>query len=231
MADAWTPLAVHAIGESKFARAHPVRFWSAPDPQVLVVSADGEGTDGWAKRIGDAGLPLALVGVASAGLTWPKGTKLDTVQYDLKADPRARAYLSFVDRRYFAGHMAYVLDEVVPWTRERLPADVPRLAFGVSNGAAWAAAAGARRPDLFAGVAAFSLAYAPKRLRRDGPGPHALVAGTLEQGFHRVTTAYARRLERRGVPVRLRTPERGHEHEMWEAEFRPALEWLLGHVS
>lgn len=211
------------VAESEIAAAHPVRLWSPADPQALLICADGEGLATWASVVAAARAPVALVGIASAGLTHRLG---EEYEYDVKADPRARAYLSEVDPPYFAAHMRYVLEDVLPWA-DQCVGPLPWFAFGVSNGAAFAAAAGALHPDEFAGVLAFSLGAPPKRPARYRGPVHALVAGRLEPGFNQTTTRYAWRLRANGVPVRLRRPMRGHDQTMWADELTPALRWAL----
>jgi enterochelin esterase-like enzyme len=219
------PLESHVVGRSKVAAVHPVRFWSPPDPEALLVCADGDGLEGWAGLVAASGEPVALVGIEDGGLVWEPGT--DVAEYDAQRDPRARAYLPDVDPAYFSAHMKYVVEEVLPWADECLGRRLPRLVFGVSNGAAWAASLAAEHPDLVAGVLAFSLGVLPREAVPAGAPAHALVAGRLEPGFHRDTTTYARKLRRVGVPVRLRTPMRGHDYTMWRDEFVPALRWAL----
>jgi enterochelin esterase-like enzyme len=123
--------------------------------------------------------------------------------------------------------MKYVVEDVLPWADECLGRRLPRLVFGVSNGAAWAASLGAEHPDLVVGVLAFSLGVLPCEAVPVGAPAHALVAGRLEPGFCRDTTTYARKLRGVGVPVRLRTPMRGHDYTMWRDEFVPALRRAL----
>jgi enterochelin esterase-like enzyme len=209
------------LGDDPVARTHAVRMWRPDAPAALIVAADGEGAAGWARRLAaaaaDGVLPsLALMGIESAGLRRDPSTP-----YDAAADPRARAYLPHVDPPYFRRHLDHVFDTVLPWTG----VDAPLLLFGCSNGAVWAAAAGLERRDQVAGVAAFSIGVAPKAVR--GAPPHALVSGRREPDFDRETTRYARALRWRGVPVRTRRPDRGHDHAMWEDELVPALAWLL----
>jgi pimeloyl-ACP methyl ester carboxylesterase len=195
---------------------HPARL-HAPDggADVLVLAADGEGAFAWARMLGAR---AAIVGLVSAG-TGPGG------EYDVKADPRAQAYLEHVDPPYFEAHMAYALDTVLPGAIEATGA-TRVVAFGCSNGAAFAASAALRRPEAFAGVLAFSLGAPPRPAR--GLPPHAFVSGRREPDFDEQTRRYARALRRRGVRVRHRRPDRGHEYEMWVKEFLPALAWVLG---
>jgi enterochelin esterase-like enzyme len=209
------------LGDDPIARTHPVRLSRPDGAAALVVAADGEGAEGWAGRLAAAAAdgvlpPLALVGVESAGLQHDPAAEYDAMQ-----DPRARAYLPYIDPPYFRRHLDYVFDVVLPWAG----VDAPLILFGCSNGAVWAAAAGVEHRARVAGVAAFSLGVAP-RARRGAP-PHALLSGRREPAFDRETTRYARALRWRGVPVRTRRPDRGHDHAMWEDELVPALAWLL----
>jgi len=191
----------------------------------LLVCADGEGLAAWVSVIAAAEEPVAVVGIESAGLSYRVGD--ENRDYDSSADPRARAYLRDVDPPYFGLHRDYVLEAVIPWAEAQF-GRLPRLAFGVSNGAAWATAMGAIHPGAFDGVLAFSLGMPPSRpLSRGSALPHALVAGQLEPGFHEATRRYAWRLRAREIPVRLRRPVRGHDLSMWQDELVPALRWVL----
>ncbi|MDQ6804019.1 MAG: alpha/beta hydrolase-fold protein [Actinomycetota bacterium] len=208
--------------EREIADRHRGRCWSPPDPQALVLCADGESIATWASVVAGADMPVALVGISSAGR---QVGRLED-DFDPTADPRARAYLPDVDPPYFAAHMRYVLKTVLPWARARV-GNVPALVFGASNGAAFAAAAAAMHPGAFAAALVFSLGVPPPFPAADRDLPHALVAGQLEPGFYGNTTRYARQLRARGVPVRLIRPMRGHDHTMWCDEFVPALRWAL----
>jgi S-formylglutathione hydrolase FrmB len=212
------------IDDSPVAERHPVRAWTpAVEPRALLVCADGEGLADWASVVAATDEPVALVGVESAGLAYQVGQ--DAGAYEAALDPRARAYLRDIDPAYFAEHMRYVLERVVPWAEARFGL-LPRIAFGVSNGAAWAVEAAAAHRGEFSGVLAFSLGLLPVSKVDPAAPPHALVAGRLEPGFDDTTTRYARRLRRHGVPVRLRRPVRGHDHGMWADELIPALRWV-----
>ena len=211
------------VGTSAIALRHHARLWSPAAPSAVLICADGEGLAMWAGVLAAAREPVALVGIESAGLTHEPGDDY-ALTYNSAGYPRARAYLRDVDPEYFDAHLRYVLDEVIPWAEARI-GRLPRYAFGVSNGAAWAAHAAAFHPDEFSGVLAFSLGMAPARPPRSTPA-HALVAGRFEPGFDRETSRYARKLRTRGVAVRLSRPARGHDHTMWLDEFLPALRWV-----
>lgn len=221
------PAAVISSAVPGMAERHPVRLWCPERPSALMLCADGEGLEAWAALVAAASLPVALVGIASSGLQYSFAE--DRPPYDAKEDPRACAYLPDVDPAYFAEHMRYAIDSVLPWARSHV-GDLPALVFGTSNGAVFAASAAAAHPEVFSGSLVFSLGMRPARAVRGRRVPHALVAGRLEPGFCRETTRHARRLRRRGVPVRLERPVRGHDHSMWADELAPALHWVLDHL-
>jgi hypothetical protein len=101
----------------------------------------------------------------------------------------------------------------------------PRVLFGCSNGASWVAQLALDRPEPFAEIAV-PIGAAPRPVPRRSPR-YALVAGRLEAGFDRTTTACARRLRLDGVPVRLRRRLRSHDASMWQDDFVPALRLAL----
>ncbi|HEY3542441.1 MAG TPA: alpha/beta hydrolase-fold protein [Gaiellaceae bacterium] len=212
------------LDSTDIAARHRVVWWSPSQPRALLICADGDGAAAWTMQIADADLPVAVIGIESGGLQFPD-TRVRSA-YRPEDDPRARAYLPRVDPDYFRAHLDYVMNTVLPWADGRISRTLPRITFGFSNGAVWAASAAAARPSEFAAVIAFSMGAAPGQ-EDLGHLPHALAAGKREAPFLQITTAYAAALRRAGVPLRLRTPDRGHEYDMWAAEFRPALRWVL----
>lgn len=214
------------LGGDELARTHPVALWLPPAaPRAVAICADDEGLAWLAGYVAAAREPVALVGIGSGAVQHRWG---EEYEYAIDADPRARAYLRHVDPPYFDAHMRYVVETVLPWADARIGRRLPRLAFGVSNGACWAAAAGVLHPESFVGVAAFSPGSALADLPRQAGGPSfALAAGRLEPGFDRATTTFARRLRSHGMRVRLRRPLRGHDASMCGDELVPALRWLL----
>jgi hypothetical protein len=222
---------LEAIADGEIGAAHRVKLWSTPNPEAILVCADGAGLEGWAGVIAASPLRVALVGIDSAGRVWSRGElpPAPPPGARLSPDRRARAYIATVDPPYFRAHMDYVVGVVLPWADERLGL-LPKLAFGVSNGADWAAAAASLHPDEFAGALVFSLAHPPASPPA-GRSVHALVAGQLEPPFDRSTTAYASALRAHGHPVRLRRPVRGHDYGMWTDELTPALEWVLATLN
>jgi enterochelin esterase-like enzyme len=190
------------------------------------VLADGQSVPAFAPRL-EAAIaagttpPAVLVGVHNAhgaGRTGPP-----------KADLRSLEYLPSFRSRRFAAHLSFVAGEVIPWAAGRFPvAAGPWTAAGFSSGAAWAIAAGQRRPDVFGGVAALSAGVVPSRIARASRQVrHYLAAGTLENGCRHGTAEWAARLERAGLPCAHREWTGGHDSWWWHAELPAALAWLL----
>ena len=151
---------------------------------------------------------------------------------DLDGDRRAQEYLPGFHPERFEAHRRFFVEEVPAWVESELGAARERRSravFGVSNGAAFAAAMGVRHPEHFGTVIAFSLAIIP------GPPAwhpceaprHYLCAGTLEEGFYRGTQQWAERALASGSDVVQRTLVSGHDMIMWEGELPAALEWAF----
>jgi hypothetical protein len=219
------PVASETLGAGELEQAHPVSLWLPhAEPRALLVCADGDAATWRAGFLAAVGEPVALLGISSGGISHRPG---EEYEYDVHADHRARAYIDRIDPPYFEAHMRYVVETVLPWAAERVDPALPRVAFGVSNGAAWSAAAGVRHPEVFAAVLAFSIGNAPGTPVPADPPPFALVAGRLEPSFDRTTTSFACALHAQGGRVRLRRPVRGHDSGMWSDELVSSLRWAL----
>ena len=188
--------------------------------------ADGQSVPSFAPGLEAAILtgttpPVILVGVHNASVHDPAKRP--------KADLRSLEYLPRRRSRRFAAHLSFVTDEVIPWAAGRYPVALrPWAAAGFSNGAAWAIAAGQRRPDVFGGVAALSAGVVPHRVARASRQVrHYLAAGTLEPGFRRSTGQWAARLDRAGMACAHQEWAGGHDSWWWEAQLPAALGWLL----
>jgi enterochelin esterase-like enzyme len=194
-----------------------------PAPGCLL--ADGEAVTGFAPALESAIEAGAVPPVLLVGLHNALGP------LSSRSDLRAQEYLPGHNRRRFDAHLRFVTDEVIPWAGERFgPMAGPWVAAGFSNGAAWAIAAGQRRPDLIGAVAAFSAGVVPRRISgaaRSARIPHYLAAGTLEPGFRRSTRQWAERLARAGLPYRHEEWIGGHDQKWWEQQLPVALGWLL----
>ena len=218
----------HNLPSQALRTERQLTVYQPPDPGGPVpgcLLADGEAVRGFAPALEsaiEAGAvpPVRLVGLHNAlGLL------------DARSDLRAQEYLPGRNRRRFDAHLRFVTDEVIPWADERFGPVAGRwVAAGFSNGAAWAIAAGQRRPDLIGAVAAFSAGVVPQRISgaaRSARIPHYLAAGTLEPGFRRSTRQWAERLAKAGLPYRHEEWIGGHDQKWWEQQLPVALSWLL----
>lgn len=155
---------------------------------------------------------------------------------DLDGDRRAQEYLPGLHPDRFEAHRRFFVEEVARWSEAELGVTSDRrgrIVFGVSNGAAFAAAMGVRHPEHFGTVIAFSLGITPGRLswQPDQAPGHYLCAGTLEEGFLRGTLQWAERATASGSDVEVRTWVSGHDMVMWDGELPAALEWALGDLN
>jgi enterochelin esterase-like enzyme len=200
------------------------------DPQratPVIYLADGESTEQFAEvlepLIAEGALPpMLLVGVHSA-----------SDPADPSGAQRTAEYIPNVQPSSFAPHERFFVEEVRQWAERELGAATDRTQraiFGFSNGAVFAATMGIRHPLLYGHVLAFSLGVPPEQLRgsgQDAPDFY-LVAGTLEEGFHSTTSAFAATLERSGVRHEFKDRVAGHDHFMWRDEFPAAVRWAFG---
>ena len=200
----------------------------ATGPLPGCVLADGQSVPGFAQILEPAILagdvpPVLLLGVHNAHD--PARPRLDL---------RAQEYLPQENPSRFGAHLRFAIGEAIPWAASRFgAAGGPWIAAGFSNGGAWAIAAAQRRPDVFTGVAAFSVGVVPSRLThgaRTAGVRHYLAAGTLESGFRSATRQWAERLQRAGLPCRHEEWVGGHDSYWWDQQLPVALAWLLAPV-
>ena len=152
---------------------------------------------------------------------------------DRGADRRAQEYLPGFHPEHFEAHRRFFVEEVSAWAEVELGVAAGRKfgsVFGVSNGAAFAAAMGVRHPEYFGTVIAFSLAITGATPTWEpGEAPrHYLCAGSLEEGFDRGTRHWAQIAEAAGAEVVHRSWVSGHDPVMWDGELPRALEWTYG---
>jgi enterochelin esterase-like enzyme len=152
---------------------------------------------------------------------------------DRGADRRAQEYLPGFHPEHFEAHRRFFVEEVSAWAEVELGVAAGRKfgsVFGVSNGAAFAAAMGVRHPEYFGTVIAFSLAITGATPTWEpGEAPrHYLCAGSLEEGFDRGTRHWAQIAGAAGAEVVHRSWVSGHDPVMWDGELPRALEWTYG---
>jgi enterochelin esterase-like enzyme len=188
------------------------------------VLADGQAVEHYAPVLEHAmrsGVvpPTVVVGVHTvidAPPTWP--------------DTRAQEYVPGHNRRRFAAHLRFVADEVLAWARRELEVEPATwTAAGFSSGAVWAIAAAQRRAEVFPRVVALSAGVAPQRISASARAArvrHYLAAGVLEPAFLRATRAWAQRLRRAGLDVRLDEIGGGHDNLWWREQLVTGLAHL-----
>lgn len=152
---------------------------------------------------------------------------------DPGADRRAQEYLPGFNPERFEAHRRFFVEEVSVWAEAELGVAAGRKfrsVFGVSNGAAFAAAMGVRHPEHFGTIIAFSLAItgAAPTWEPDEAPRHYLCAGSLEEGFERGTRQWAEIVRAAGAEVVHRSWVSGHDPLMWDGELPRALEWTYG---
>ncbi|MCD4685719.1 MAG: esterase family protein [Anaerolineae bacterium] len=208
-----------------------------PTQQTPVVYlTDGSRTPIWAALIEPHILnrtlpPVILVGVYAAG--YPESLGPDD-------DPRAAEYLGYAgsgnwpDPR-FLRHENFFMTELMPWAEEQFGAAndrTQRAIFGTSNGAGFAMLMAQRHPDQVSNVIAFSIAgWGPEPSGEEAPYPmrYYTLAGTLESGFHGLTTLWYNALSPLdNVDILFEDRVGGHSEHWWWAELPPALLWLFG---
>ena len=152
----------------------------------------------------DAGAmkPIAIVGVHSG-----------------EGDRRTREYLSGVDPEAFAKHVAFFVDEVLPWASAEygISSDrQDRALFGYSNGAAFVATVGVERPALFAHVLPFSTGMPIQSLRpNDADLPRFFFAAGDLEPFVTSTRAAHEVVLSWGAASSLEVYRSGHDSLMW----------------
>jgi enterochelin esterase-like enzyme len=201
-----TSIASRHLGENRAITVYlPPRVAEANVPALFM--ADGESVWQYARVLEpliDAGAikPIAIVGVHSG-----------------QGERRAREYIAGVDAEAFAKHLAFFVDELLPWatseygiSRERRD----RALFGYSNGADFVAAAAVNHPELFAHVLPFSTG-----MRIQGPRPDAVdlprfyfAAGELEP-FITSTRAAHEAVQSWGAASSFDVYRSGHDALLW----------------
>jgi enterochelin esterase-like enzyme len=173
--------------------------------------------------------PLIAVGVSSGVY---QGDPAKT--YSIKKDLRALEYLPGVDNARFAKHERFLCEELRAWAQREFGASssrAERVVFGVSNGGRFAFEMGARHPDLFGHVYAFSVAgkrkYEPFSKPANAPDFY-LAAGTWEKAFHTITEELGKDLTQNGVRHIFSSRVASHDPAMWRDEFAKAVQRSFG---
>lgn len=163
--------------------------------------------------------PIAIVGVHAS--TRP-GTRPGI-------DERSQEYVAMVTPQTFVRHLRFFIEEVVPtMTREFQLSSrrEDRALFGFSNGAAFASAAVARHPDVFAYALPFSFNLPRIESAKELGPAYFFAAGELEPHFLATTRNAHERLAESGTRSSLRVYMSGHDLMMWQlalSEYLPEI--------
>ncbi len=147
----------------------------------------------------------------------------------IRGNQRALEYLAGFDDRRFDAHQRFFVDELAAWAEATLgvPAERARRGvFGCSDGGGHALSTGRLHADRFAHLLAFSTGTPPELTGADDPDPHPMVhlcAGTLEQGFHQATAAWAGYCHHTGIDHHYTERVSGHDLIQWCEELPRAL--------
>jgi enterochelin esterase-like enzyme len=186
----------------------------------VLFMADGASTGGFARSLEPLMLAghaasFAIVGIHSPASDWVPGEAIDVIR-----DRRSQEYLSGVSPEAYARHMSFFIEEVVPWASREYDVSSARrnrAVFGFSSGAAFAVAAAAQHPEVFANALAFSIGYSQLPASGSGLLPRfLLIAGELEPDFVANTRIVRDILAGWGAEVSFNVYLSGHDPLMWQ---------------
>ena len=162
--------------------------------------------------------PLAMVAVHAA-------------PFRLHHDRRAEEYVPGFDDCVYRAHEQFFTETVRAWAEEALNVSrnrKKRALMGYSRGAVFAGNTGFHKPEIYGHVMMSSTSdeiflgrSAVKRAR------FYLVAGTLEEQFHRATERVYRALLAEDIDAVFETRVAGHASTLWVEEFPRALKRMF----
>ena len=148
---------------------------------------------------------------------------------DRTGNERALEYLPGFDDQRFDRHQRFFVDELSTWAETECGVSDQRefrAIFGCSDGAAHALATASMHRQRFGQCIAYSTGMPPSEQTRwepeGAPFVH-LCAGTLEQGFHQATEAWAAWLHFHGSPHHFTERICGHDLIQWIEELPRAV--------
>jgi predicted esterase len=209
---------LHDHGSLKTIRRVTIAIPASAKPFTRVVyCADGQVIETFASALTtslDGDLPI-LIGIHS------------------DARFRAQEYLLSSDEHFLA-HERFWTDQVRKWAQCEFGVSPERgqsVAFGFSNGGAFALAAVLRQPHLFAAVLSFSTTqFASREIPPPGGLKPSIYMAAGNQGpeksIRKNVLRIARWLRQNDLPVTVSLQAAGHTLDFWVTEFVKAVEWL-----
>lgn len=170
--------------------------------------------------------PIAIVGIESGGY---KGDR--SKPYDSEQDMRAKEYIREIGKERFDQHLKFFSEEAVAWAERKYGIGGRRENRGVigfSNGGAFAGDAGLRRGDVFGLSVPLSMGIPPELKKPKILPQFYLCAGTLEAGFLRATTTFARQIMDWKGTLKFNERVGGHDDAIWREEGVKAMRWYFG---
>jgi enterochelin esterase-like enzyme len=187
----------------------------------VIYSTDGNMIQPYIRRV-DAAIagsnipPVILIGAHAAPM-------------DRTGNERALEYLPGFDDQRFDRHQRFFVDELSSWAESEFGASNRRelrAIFGCSDGAGHALATASMHRQRFGHCIAYSTGMPPDEQTRwdaDGAPFVHLCAGTLEQGFHQATEAWAAWLHFHKSPHHFTERVCGHDLIQWIEELPRAI--------
>jgi enterochelin esterase-like enzyme len=182
--------------------------------------ADGQSIGGFARVVEPliaAGriAPFVIVGVHASLSPLDVSKPRDVAQ-----DRRSQEYLLAVAPEKFANHMAFFIEEVLPWAAREYGLSTnreDRAIFGFSSGAAFATAAALLHPDVFANALPFSICFprVPDKPVEALPSFH-FVAGELEPDCAAGTSRVYELVRSWGARASFDSFPSGHDPLLWQ---------------
>ncbi len=219
-------LTTHSFDSASLREHRPVVVYLPPghDPThdtPVVYSTDGNMFAPYARRLDAA---IALGHIPPVIVVAPHAAPMDQT-----GNQRALEYLPGFDDQRFDRHQRFFVDELSHWAEATFGAARDRefrAVFGCSDGGAHSLVTGHLHRQRFGHCIAFSTGMPPdERLRWEAEGaPFVhLCAGTLEQGFHQATEAWAAWLHFHQSPHHWTERVCGHDLIQWIEELPRAL--------
>ena len=153
-----------------------------------------------------------------------------------RASRRSKEYCPDADPSIFRAHRRFLIDEVLPWSREHWSVNLEPTSIGIggfSNGALASLWLAMSEPEIFGSVVAFSPSGGSDRydalIRKATCRPNIyLAAGSRETPFRRTAERLTQKLAAKNANVVCNVRHKQtHSMNLWSEEFPKAIQWWL----